>query len=333
MHLNFRYILLLLALVVRSWVATAADTLSVFLLGDVMMHQKQIEADYSTFFKHIESRMKAADLCIANMEFPLGGKPYAGYPEFSAPDAFARQVKNCGVDVFLVANNHITDRGEKGLKRTLGFYRDSLQIPCAGIDNAPLVLKEKGIRLALVNFTYGTNNGLVTRHPHVSHLSEKDIAEVMDSAGRTGADFIIALPHWGNEYETSHSPGQEKMARELIRKGADVIVGAHPHVVQDTAHIQGVPVLYSLGNAVSNMSARNTRLELAVTLRFVCENGEKRMLEPQLHWMWCTLPGRLTPSYATIFVEEWIGKRERWRIPADYDKMMETYLNIKQSFR
>lgn len=339
MRLKIRHILLSLALASESVAALAADTLSVFVLGDVMMHQKQIEADYAPFFQYIEPRMKAADLCVANMEFSLGGKPYSGYPAFSAPDAFARHVKNCGVDVFLVANNHITDRGLNGLMRTVDYYRDSLQIPFAGINNAPLLLEKKGIRLALVNFTYGTNNGLETQNPHVSLLREKDVAEAMDSAARTGADFIVALPHWGKEYELTHSPAQEKWARYLINKGASVIVGAHPHVVQDTAHIAGVirdslhtvPVIYSLGNAVSNMSAPNTRLELAVTLRFVSDNGKKRMLEPQLHWMWCTLPGRLTHSYATIFVEEWKDRRNEWRIPADYEKMMEHYRRISKA--
>lgn len=343
------------------------DTLRIFVIGDVMMHQAQIDADYEPFFRYIRPEMEKADICIANMEFSLGGEPYSGYPAFSAPDAFARYVKDCGVDVFLIANNHITDRGMAGLRRTVSFYRDSLQIPYAGVDDEPLMLVRKGIRLGLVNFTYGTNNRLKTREPHISLMREEGIHNAVDSARRAGADFLIALPHWGEEYVLTHSQQQEKFARFLVDEGVDAVIGAHPHVVQDTAHIQRpafqntasiadfacpeqkrkapVPVIYSLGNAVSNMSAVNTRLSLAVTLQFVIDrtrvNGsgvssggsglQLRMLEPQLRWMWCTLPGRLTHSYATIFVDEWLGRREQWRIPSDYDNMVATLRRVQQA--
>lgn len=343
------------------------DTLRILVIGDVMMHQAQIDADYEPFFRYIRPAMEKADICIANMEFSLGGEPYSGYPAFSAPDAFARYVKDCGVDVFLIANNHITDRGMAGLRRTVSFYRDSLQIPYAGVDDEPLMLVRKGIRLGLVNFTYGTNNRLKTREPHISLMREEGIHNAVDSARRAGADFIVALPHWGEEYVLTHSQQQEKFARFLVSEGFDAVVGAHPHVVQDTAHIQRpafqntaniadfacpeqkrktpVPVIYSLGNAVSNMSAVNTRLSLAVTLELVIDrtrvNGsgvssggsglQLRMLEPQLRWMWCTLPGRLTHSYATIFVDEWIGRRDEWRIPSDYDNMVATLRRVQQA--
>ena len=74
------------------------------------------------------------------------------------------------------------------------------------------------------------------------------------------------------------------------------------------------------------MSAPNTRLELAVRLVFTRDRitGESAMSEPELRLMWCTLPGMLTGSYCTIFVDEWEGLRERWKTPSDYDNMMRT---------
>lgn len=302
-----------------------SDTLSILIIGDVMMHQAQLSHDPKNFFQYIRPKMQQADICIANMEFSLAGEPYSGYPTFSAPDEIAYQLKADGADVFLLANNHLADKGKRGMVRTLSVYRDSLQMPYTGLNNAPLILEKKGIKLALLNFTYGTNAPLAKNAPRLSILSENTLKQAIDSASRAQVDFMIALPHWGNEYELLHSPAQEKMARYMIENGVDAIVGSHPHVVQDTAWVQGVPIIYSIGNAVSNMSAINTRLELAVELQFV----QNRMLAPKLHWMWCTLPGRLTSSYATIFVEEWIGKRSQWKIPGDYDKMMETYKRVK----
>ena len=86
-----------------------------------------------------------------------------------------------------------------------------------------------------------------------------------------------------------------------------------------------------MGNAVSNMSAENTRLELAVTLRFVRDQctGKSHMLEPELDFMWCTLPDRLTESYATIMVDEWLGRRDEWLMPSDYDNMIATLSRVK----
>ena len=310
------------------------DTVSVFIIGDVMMHKRQLEHDHEWFLKYIEPHMQQADIAVANMEFSLGGPPYSGYPAFSTPDWYADYVARCGADVFLTANNHILDRGAAGLRRTIRVYdrmRDSLGISYTGVGVEPLILTRHGIRIALVNFTYGTNIGPEPGAPDVMRMRENEVLSSISLAKEAGADFIVALPHWGQEYVLTHNQTQEKWARTLVGNGCSVVVGAHPHVVQDTTHINGVPVIYSMGNAVSNMSATNTRLELAVTLRFVHDHftGEKRMLEPRIDWMWCTLPGMLTTSYATIFIKEWATRRSEWLNPSDYDNMMATLERVR----
>ena len=310
------------------------DTTTVFIIGDVMMHRKQLEHDHTTFLEYIEPHMQKADFCVANMEFSLGGKPYTGYPAFSTPDWYADYLAQCGADVFLTANNHILDRGLKGLRRTLKVYdkmADSLGIHYTGVGSEPLIIRRRGISIALVNFTYGTNVGPEVSSPDVLRMRKEDVAKAIGKAQEKGADFIVALPHWGNEYQLRHSPAQESWAEWLVSEGCCAVVGAHPHVVQDTTHIKGTPVIYSMGNAVSNMSAENTRLELAVTLRFIFDrnSGMKRMLEPQLDFMWCTLPGRLTHSYATIMIKEWANRRGDWLMSSDYDNMIQTLERVK----
>ena len=191
----------------------------------------------------------------------------------------------------------------------------------------------KGIRIALVNFTYGTNTGNPSRPwPATWTMNKEDVKGAFDRAREKEADFILALPHWGEEYKLIHSAQQERWAEWLVGQGADLIIGAHRHVVQDTTHINGVPVFYSIGNAVSNMSAENTRLELAVTARFVINRRtrEKRMLEPQLDFMWCTLPDRLTGNYSTIFVKEWAARRSAWLTLSDYENMLDTWQRVRE---
>ena len=235
------------------------DTLTIVLIGDVMMHARQLDYDCRTFLEPIRSRLEAADIAIANMEFTLAGAPYSGYPAFSAPDAYADYVADCGVDVFLMANNHILDKGRTGLQRTLGKYRAMDRIRFAGAAETPqedslafpLMLTAKGLRIALINTTYGTNTGDPSGWPKVHTEDKAEIAAAVRRARNLGADWIIALPHWGLEYQLKHAAGQEKMARWLHDAGVDAVIGAHPHVVQDEherpehpARTHGHPPLY-----------------------------------------------------------------------------------------
>lgn len=319
------------------------DTVTVAVIGDVMMHARQLEYDHHPFLARISPALRKADFAVANLEFPLGGEPYAGYPSFSTPDYYAwYAAEDCGIDVFLTANNHVLDRGTKGLARTLDVYaqiRDSLGVRQTGAardagerqESYPLLLFRQGIRIALVNFTYGTNYAAQAEWPAVNRMRKDEVGAAIRRAREQGADFVVALPHWGTEYRLRHDAAQQDWAQWLAGQGVDAVVGAHPHVVQDTTHLRGVPVIYSLGNAVSNMSATNTRIGLMAVLRFVHDpvSGEKRMLEPELRFTWCTLPGMLLPdSYATLFVKEWANRRGDWLTPSDFDNMMSTYQRV-----
>jgi poly-gamma-glutamate synthesis protein (capsule biosynthesis protein) len=310
----------------------------------MMMHSAQIENartsaseyDFSSYFHYIEDKIKDADIAIANMEYTLGGKPYTGYPCFSAPDAYATYLASLGIDVFLTANNHIFDKGAEGAQRTIDVFQN-LGISITGIAEDqqmydqvfPLILECKGASIALVNVTYGTNTGIGKAWPKIIRLSEKEaMATALETADT--CDFTIVLPHWGNEYQLRHSSTQENDARWLIDHGADAIIGAHPHVIQDIQEIDGVPVFYSLGNAVSNMSATNTQMELMVTLRIVrYHNGNTKLLEPEYELLWCSRPGGYSNRYTVLPVEEFIGTRDSWHCPWEYDKMIETRNRIK----
>ncbi|MBP3269147.1 MAG: CapA family protein [Bacteroidales bacterium] len=333
------------------------DTSTVLIMGDVMMHRDQISNsltpdgghEFPTYFTHISGMMMDADLTIANMEFTLAGKPYSGYPCFSAPDGYEDYVASCGVDVFLTANNHILDKGKEGIERTLGRYSQMEEeglVRHTGCSDSPeddsrrfpLMVAVRGTRVALVNFTYGTNLKISSEFPKVHLPDKEEIASAIKKARKAGAEFVIALPHWGTEYALRHSASQEKLADWLVEQGCDAVVGAHPHVVQDFERIAAIvdgrpksaPVLYSLGNIISNMSATNTQVGLITILRIVTdENGDKRLLKPQFVYTWCTRPGTLTDSYSTIPVRAFIGKRHLWKNPSDYDNMIRSYERVK----
>ena len=110
---------------VEYWTVTPkADTLTFYLVGDVLAHGRVVQSasvyGYTDFFKHVEGNIRKADVAVCNMEFPLGGKPYTGYPVFSGPESFAEYLSDVGFDVLLTANNHMLDKGFEGLSRTIG---------------------------------------------------------------------------------------------------------------------------------------------------------------------------------------------------------------------
>jgi len=288
-------------------------------IGDVMMHTKQLDYDHSVFLSALKPMLSEADIAVANLEFTLAGKPYTGYPCFSAPDSYLESIDDSGIDVYLTANNHILDKGDRGLVRTLQQYEGKVYTGTGANDAGykarnPLIVNAKGARIALVNFTYGTNTSSSSAWPKVSRMRKEEVAAQMAAAKKRGADFILALPHWGIEYQLKHSASQQDWAEWLVDQGADAIVGAHPHVVQDTAFVKGVPVIYSMGNAVSNMSAPNTQLELAVVLKLVYNrlSGEAEVLRPELHFIWCSRPGEITNNYMTVPIEDYPQYSRLW---------------------
>ena len=164
-------ILFLAIILWHSVILSAQEKITLLFVGDLMQHDAQIKAartpqgyDYSDCFKHLKEAISQADLAIGNLEVTLAGKPYRGYPSFSAPDEYLQAIKEAGFDILLTANNHCLDRRKKGLERTIHVL-DSLQIPYVGTyinKNAreqlyPRIIQKNGFRIALLSYTYATN--------------------------------------------------------------------------------------------------------------------------------------------------------------------------------
>lgn len=250
--------------------------LSILVAGDLMQHDEQIKAawmpdgryDYSSYFAYIKPEIERADVAIANLEVTLGGRPYKGYPMFSAPDEYLSAIKEGGFDLLLTANNHCCDRGKKGLVRTIEMC-DSLQIPHLGTyvspeereRNYPYLLEKNGFRIALLDFTYGTNGMPTPAGTCVNLIDTAEIAADILKAKSMDPDVIIAFAHWGIEYETRPRKEVVRLAQWLIDHGVDHIIGGHPHVVQpielreDPIFGKQHLVAYSLGNHVSDQAS------------------------------------------------------------------------------
>ncbi|KDS44084.1 bacterial capsule synthesis PGA_cap family protein [Bacteroides ovatus str. 3725 D9 iii] len=285
------------------------DTLRLLFVGDLMQHQGQINAartstgyDYSTCFTYVKEEIGRADLAIANLEVTLGGKPYKGYPAFSAPDEFLTAIHDAGFNVLVTANNHSLDRGKSGLERTIQLI-DSLKIPHAGTyinteerdKKYPLLLEKNGFRIALLNYTYGTNGIPVTPPNIVNYIDTTVIAKDIEESKAMKPDAIIACMHWGIEYQSLPDKEQKFLADWLIQKGVNHVIGSHPHVVQpievrtDSVTNDKHLVVYSLGNYISNMSARRTDGGLMVRMELV-KDSTVRLNNCEYSLVWTARP-------------------------------------------
>jgi poly-gamma-glutamate capsule biosynthesis protein CapA/YwtB (metallophosphatase superfamily) len=293
---------------------SAQDTtrLSLIFFGDIMQHDSQISAayepaakkySYTDCFQFIKPYLQTADLAIGNLEVTLAGKPYKGYPQFSAPDELVTTLKDVGMDVLVTANNHCVDRGKQGLERTIAVL-DSFEILHTGtfVDEAsrlndyPLILDRKGVRLAILNYTFSTNGLPVTKPNIVNRIDTTVIRKDIFKAKKSHPDIIIVFTHWGIEYQSLPSFEQQAVSEFCFKQGADLVIGAHPHVIQpmEWRKEKNQLVAYSLGNFVSGQRKRYT------------DGGA--LLSVELEKIFYTPDSTTTQIDSAGFVLEWIYK-------------------------
>ena len=253
-------------------------------VGDAMQHTAQLERayelggatgnyDYTGCYDLIAPTIREADYAVVNLEVPLGGGPrYSGYPCFSAPDSYAVALKDAGFDLFLTANNHCLDSGDRAAKRTVSAL-DSIGVDHIGTFRnraerdslVPLIKDINGIRFAFLNYTYGTNGIQPKEDTEVALIERERIADEIRRAREKGTEIVAVCIHWGVEYVLLENANQRDIADFLIDQGVDLIIGSHPHVIQPMKMARNdrdgkdVLVVYSLGNFISNMKTADTR--------------------------------------------------------------------------
>jgi len=275
------------------------DTLNLLFVGDIMGHKPQIESAYNTttktynydpVFEKVTPIIQKADFTIGNLEVTLAGPPYKGYPQFSSPDALALACKKAGFDVLTTSNNHTCDRGKKGILRTLNVL-DTLQISHTGSfrnkeehqKNNLLILEKNNIKVGLLNYTYGTNGLPIPKPTVVNLIDTETILRDVKAAQKENLDKLIVSLHWGLEYKHLPSKKQKQLAHILFINGVDIIIGAHPHVLQPMSYSpkdifqKERFIVYSLGNYVSNQRTRGRDGGAMVSLTLVKDSNGTRI--------------------------------------------------------
>jgi poly-gamma-glutamate capsule biosynthesis protein CapA/YwtB (metallophosphatase superfamily) len=266
-------------------------------VGDIMMHSTQTRSGYDaksqtynfdSFFTPVKNILSKGDWVIGNLETPLAGEDaggYTGYPLFNAPAQLLDAAKKAGFNILTTANNHALDRGETGAIRTIANLSDR-QIASTGTAGSaaegdrPLISTKNNISLAILAYTYGTNGIPIPKGKDylVSLIDEKKIVKDIAKARKQGADIIAISLHFGEEYQRQPNTQQKQLVENLLKAGADIILGSHPHVVQPykifkfpgkNGKTRKAVAIYSMGNFISGQTKDYTDLGVIfqVTIR------------------------------------------------------------------
>lgn len=256
---------------------TPAPHPQLLFLGD-LMYDRNIRARTAEHgarwpLAQLEPLMQEHDLVVANLEGPITSAPSTsigsipGSPRnfiFTFPPDTAEALAQQGNFIFALGNNHILNQGVAGVTSTKQALEAS-EIPYFGwtsLETEPSqrvrILEVQGVTFAFTNYNQFLPQGY-----------EMALADVAWAESQPNVAATIMVPHWGNEYQPTANQTIRNWATELIDAGADLIVGGHPHVVQDFDEIDGTPVYFSLGNAVFDQYfSAETMAGLAVSATF-----------------------------------------------------------------
>jgi len=275
------------------------STVKMSVTGDLMCHMWQMDFarkpdgsyDFNYAFQYVKAYLSDADWTVGNLETTFGGvedRGHTGYPMFNSPDEFGEAIKNAGYDFLSTANNHSNDRWEDGILRTLSIL-DGLGIEHTGTyasqeERDTIYMKEiNGMTFAFVAYTYGTNGlNLTAGKPYLCNIMGNGVQLAADirSARALNPDFVVVMPHMGNEYELAPKQIFKDWADLMFDAGADIILASHPHVLQpvefsvredENGISRNCFIIYSLGNFIS--SQRDVPREAGVILNLYFERA------------------------------------------------------------
>jgi poly-gamma-glutamate capsule biosynthesis protein CapA/YwtB (metallophosphatase superfamily) len=256
--------------------------------GDVLPESSwKGEQDVTHLFDGVREEFTRADLVFVNLEEPItsshtvtrskspasvkAGRDYILHA--TNPD-IPRAMKEAGIGLVGLANNHMMDYTTVGLSDTLELFHNS-QLPIVGAGfeaeaQRSFILKAHGIRVALLAFTDVVPTGYEATPARLGVASAKDTDVLIQAIkrARQQADFVVLMIHWGGQGRHLITSRQHELARVAAEAGCDAVVGMHPHVLQGIEYVGQVPVFYSLGNFAFPSSREDARESMILRLNF-----------------------------------------------------------------
>ena len=261
----------------------------IFMVGDALIHwgvyndakQSDGSYDFKPMLEAIKPISSKYDIAYYNQETILGGASlgYSSYPLFNSPQEVGDAFIDAGFNMVSLATNHTMDKREQGVLNSVAYWKSKPNVVTSGQwsseeDREASITKiyeVNNIKYAFISYTIW-NNGLPTptgksylNNEYSDEKAASDIQKIRDKV-----DFVIVAMHWGTEYSFKVDYKQEEIANYLSGLGVDLIIGAHPHVIQTVESINNGKtfVVYSLGNFISDQNDVDnfTGLAFEVTL-------------------------------------------------------------------
>jgi|GEM_PF-146747 len=245
--------------------------------GDNIMHSNMIDDakerakdgenfNFRIMYKDIEDIITKADIAFVNVETPIAGDEfaYAGYPMFNTPKENGFALVDIGFDIVNIANNHMLDKWEKGYINNINFWESQNVLLIGGFKDAQdfeniRIYEKNGVTIAFLSYTYGTNGMyLPADSKMIVPLIDSATIERQVKAAKPLADLLFVVMHWGQEDNFTPDQTQRNLAQMMVDNGVDVIIGMHPHVLQETKWVtrpdgKQTLITYSIGNMISGM--------------------------------------------------------------------------------
>lgn len=244
------------------------DFVSLIFGGDIMLDRgiknsvnKNFQGDYSALFENLEI-LKKSDIAFANLEGPVSdiGKDMHNLYSFRMNPKIMPILKNAGFSILSVANNHVGDWGRDAYTDTLIRLKENKIFYTGGGKSAneaetPIIMEKYDIKIGYLGFSdVGPNWMKATENESgILLASNPRFNEIVQNASKL-VDHLIVSFHFGEEYQTKHNIRQEYLAHKAIDAGAKIVIGHHPHVIEDTEIYKNGFIAYSLGNFIFDQS-------------------------------------------------------------------------------
>ena len=314
---------------------------TLFFVGDMMLTrgvkssvEKNFGGDYNELFKNL-TELKNADILFGNLEGDVSdiGKNVGSKYSFRMDPIVLFALKEAGFDIVSFANNHVGDWSMSAFKDTLSRLKEvGILKTGAGVnkENAvnPTIIEKNGTKFGFLGFSDVGPNWIEVKinSPGILIASDPNIEEIIQNA-KIKSDVLIVSFHWGEEYKLIHNKRQENLAHTAIDNGADIIIGHHPHVMEDIGEYKDKPIIYSLGNFIFDQSfSKDTMRGMLFSATFDGKNLVKT--EQKI----ITLNNKYQPE--GIFTKEEVREKDEIALGAcstpkkDYEDMF--LLNIGQ---
>lgn len=277
-------------------------------VGDIMLdrgvgRQIKINNDAVYPFRFVAEEISKADLAFGNLESPISsrGRNQGSIYSFRADPMVVEGLKFAGFDVLSLANNHIWDWGREALEDTVALLEEANISPVGAGRNAleankPVIREIKNKKIAFLAYTDLYPKGLWATD-YIPGISHSDLDEVVSRIKnlKPKVDLVVVSMHWGDEYKTQANEEQKFIGRRLIDAGADLVIGHHPHVVQEIEYYKDGIIVYSLGNFIFD---QNFSEETMTGLALQVEIGDKNILKA------IPIQVKISPTFQPSFVLE-----------------------------